>query len=1057
MTEGGAPPGRFEPALAETDAESFVRRALGLLEASFRDLALIALADWERTGLVSRELYLPITALQRPAWGSWNGLLAALRKARRTVLAGGSAPDRARVDGARQLARVLGYLDEPSGVDLATLAAVLHAEAPRRPRVADALTLPITLRNRIAHDQPAPADPWWIETARPLRELLAWQDEHTPTALFGGRPAPWFSESRAFVGLAPDFAVRYAGPAETPVLDSATTPALLAAFKRLLGAAESEERDLKRLLARMAPEEVKGVLLGDYLVGRPAGEGGFARVHVAHQVSTGRRVALKILDDSANEEDRARFQQEAAFLSRFAHPNIVSVLGYGEDAWSPPRAPEVASALGKEAWFRAFEEGKRRKCYIALEWIQGKTLEDVFTHGPRPGERVLAEWLRQGAEALAVIHASGVVHRDVKPANLMVTDEGVIKLMDFGIARRAGTDATRRTQRGTVLGTKAYMSPEQLRSRQAEAEVGPATDVYSLAATFYELLTGQRLYEHDARTTAEVTTSKLRGEPPARPRVLVRGLPWELETILLGALAAEVSQRYASAEALARDVRHFLLDEPIEKRRPSLPRRARLAYRRNRTVTNVVLGALAVIFGGGALSIVRIRAAQKLAEENARVATENAAEADRQRKIAQTNEESARASERTAQANEKEANKQRARADAERVGAEDALKEATAQRDHLKQLLESLASELQLAARGNAGAARELTRKIKEQFLNATREDLAVFPTGVIEAVLSDATISPGERFHLLQIVRTMEEGHVFIGPDRLLEIAVEARPSTPLLRRAALELSLRSLEAGGTLLDDGVAALVSLSRSEDDRESSRAVILLAEGKTLSGKAAFANEAVPEALRARVARALERSTDPEVLAALVWLEGRDARAPDESRRYVGRLDSVPFEALAPALLDCIDRPRPLDDPTPYVAWRRLGVATAGAQLDLTGPPEERAERLAPVRLAVFSRVTGVREDPEALANDLSSPDVNKRRRALRLLSELRRPCFAPLVTESVLDRLAGQDPDPGLNVVRHLRVRQLVDPHERLGSSGDQLEADPTQWRKYDRRGDPSW
>ena len=598
--------GRFGEALGQSDPEAFVRSALGLLEASFRELALVALADWDRTGLVSHELYLPVTALQRPSWGSWNGLVAALRKARRAVLASGQPADRAKVEKGR-LASVLGYLDEPAELELAPLAAAVHAQAPKRPRVADALTLPITLRNRIAHDQPGPKDPIWESAAPALRALVEWLDGRTPIALLGDHPAPWFSNDRAFVGLANDFSVRYAAAGKPSELDPTATPAVLSAFKRLLGAGESEERDLKKLLVRLAPEEIKGVLLGDYLVGRPVGEGGFARVHVAHQVSTGRRVALKILDDSANEEDRARFQQEAAFLSRFAHPNIVAVLGYGEDAWSPPREPEVSSALSKEPWFKAFADGKPRKCYIALEWIQGKTLDAIFQEGPRPGQRVLAEWFRQAAGALAIIHASGVIHRDVKPANLMVTEDGVLKLMDFGIARRVGPDATKRTQRGTVLGTKAYMSPEQLRSRTAEAEIGPATDVYSLAATFYELFTGTRLYEHDKRTTEEVATSKLEGDAPVRPRATVRGLPWELETILLGGLSTELSQRYASAEALARDVRHFLADEAIEKKRPSVLRRARLAYRRNRAITNVVALALLVLLGGGTVSSLLIQ------------------------------------------------------------------------------------------------------------------------------------------------------------------------------------------------------------------------------------------------------------------------------------------------------------------------------------------------------------------------------------------------------------------------------------------------------------------
>src|SRR5205823_3848878 len=117
---------------------------------------------------------------------------------------------------------------------------------------------------------------------------------------------------------------------------------------------------------------------------------------------------------------------------------------------------------------------------------------------------------------------------------------------------------------------------------------GPAADVYGLCATFYELITGTRLFRHDRETEQTVNTRKL-GEPhPERPRRLVSRLPWELDTILIGGLEREVSDRYRSAAALQRDVELFLVDKPIEYRRPSLGRRARLFYRRNRTLVNVV-------------------------------------------------------------------------------------------------------------------------------------------------------------------------------------------------------------------------------------------------------------------------------------------------------------------------------------------------------------------------------------------------------------------------------------------------------------------------------------
>jgi serine/threonine protein kinase len=134
---------------------------------------------------------------------------------------------------------------------------------------------------------------------------------------------------------------------------------VLLAFQRLSGRSDAQEKDFRRLLARLAPEEIKGVLLGDYLLGRPAGRGGFATVHVGVQLRTGRRVAIKVLDDGLPESARARFQQEAVYLSRMAHPNIVGVIGYGEGPWSPPRLID----LGSEAWYREFARSSPVKSY----------------------------------------------------------------------------------------------------------------------------------------------------------------------------------------------------------------------------------------------------------------------------------------------------------------------------------------------------------------------------------------------------------------------------------------------------------------------------------------------------------------------------------------------------------------------------------------------------------------------------------------------------------------------------------------------------------------------
>src|SRR5262249_50680014 len=150
--------------------------------------------------------------------------------------------------------------------------------------------------------------------------------------------------------------------------------------------------------------------LGDFLVGRRVGRGGFADVHLGRQLSTGRKVAIKILHDGRPPEEITRFQREAAYLAQFNHPNIVQVLGFGQAVWIAP-PPDVD--LTGEEWFQSFKTSAPLKTYIALEWIEGRTLEEVYqtakkNAAERPSVRTLADWFAQAAGALAPVHALGI-------------------------------------------------------------------------------------------------------------------------------------------------------------------------------------------------------------------------------------------------------------------------------------------------------------------------------------------------------------------------------------------------------------------------------------------------------------------------------------------------------------------------------------------------------------------------------------------------------------------------------------------------------------------------
>ena len=455
------------------------------------------------------------------------------------------------------------------------------------------LVLAITIRNELAHGDPT--DAWIEETASALDALVRFTGErlHVPADIAPGWPAPWFTATpdgvAVFTGLDDDGA-RYAPWAGGLVVRPGADSEVLASIGRLTGAEAVERDKLRRQLGQLAPEELQGVLLDDFLVGRKLGEGGFGTVHLARQLSTGRQVAVKLLHAGLGEEVKARFAQEARLLAQFDHPNIVRVIGSGEAVW---RVPRDFSPAG-QPWFDELAGSPRRRCWLAMEWVRGRTLEEVY-RSERPPVAALADWMRQSAEALEAVHAAGLVHRDVKPSNLMVSERGLVKLMDFGVARSQSEERTLYTETGRQLGSPPYMSPEQLRARDADAEVGPLSDVYSLCATFYELFTRHRLYAHETTDARTVEAKKLTGELPARPRALLATLPWEIETIVMGGLEPLAADRYRSTGALARDLRHVAVNEPIEYRRPSLVRRAVLAYRRNRVVVISTAAVLAVI------------------------------------------------------------------------------------------------------------------------------------------------------------------------------------------------------------------------------------------------------------------------------------------------------------------------------------------------------------------------------------------------------------------------------------------------------------------------------
>lgn len=330
---------------------------------------------------------------------------------------------------------------------------------------------------------------------------------------------------------------------------------------------------------RAASEAVPPARLGDFRILREVGRGGMGVVYEAEQISLRRRVAVKVLRFGAVADETAlqRFQREAETVAHLHHTNIVPIFAIGA------------------------EDGVR---YYAMQFIEGRDLADLVRRsaagpaGAAPlAPRQIADWGLQAAEALAHAHQRGVIHRDIKPSNLILDHEGRIWLTDFGLARRV--DDVALSVAGALLGTPRYMSPEQ--ARASKEPVDHRTDIYSLGATLYELATGRPIFE--ANTAHEVLSQILNHEPRV-PRQLRPDLPRDLETIIVKCLAKEAAQRYATAQALADDLRAFLEGRPIAARAPSLPQRVgRWArkHRRTSTVAAFSAGVALVLAVGGYL------------------------------------------------------------------------------------------------------------------------------------------------------------------------------------------------------------------------------------------------------------------------------------------------------------------------------------------------------------------------------------------------------------------------------------------------------------------------
>lgn len=355
--------------------------------------------------------------------------------------------------------------------------------------------------------------------------------------------------------------------------------------------AELDRSPASRLEAAI-PERV-----GSFEVVRVLGEGGMGVVYEARQDTPRRSVALKMLRSGfVTPELLARFRDEAEVLGWLDHPGIARVFGAG-----------TADLFGSEV------------PYIAMELVDGVRVDDHIAR-TQPSITARLELIADLAETVHHAHLKGVVHRDLKPANVLITADGSIKVLDFGIARitegdlSAATDHTRHTRTGELLGTLPYMSPEQVSADPSRVDV--RSDVYSLGVMAYELLAGRRPLDVSTASLPEALRAITEDEPTRLGLVDPR-LAGDVELVVGKALAKRSDRRYSSADGFARDLRRIVANEPVRAHPPSRAYRVARFTRRHRGLVVGLCCAGVILIAGTGLATTQYLGKLELLERRA--------------------------------------------------------------------------------------------------------------------------------------------------------------------------------------------------------------------------------------------------------------------------------------------------------------------------------------------------------------------------------------------------------------------------------------------------------
>ena len=328
--------------------------------------------------------------------------------------------------------------------------------------------------------------------------------------------------------------------------------------------------------------------IGSFKVIRKLGAGAMGTVYHAVQDNPQRDVAVKVMKPgTVTRNALSRFQFEAQVLANLNHPIIAQIYEAG-----------------------TFNDGAGERPYFAMEFIsEARELDDWISLKELDLQGKL-ELFRAICSGVEYGHRHGIIHRDLKPENILVDSTGQPKIIDFGVARSAETDArgTLVTEAGRLIGTLQYMSPEQVELNPDELDT--RSDVYSLGLIFYEMICEERPYDLSRQTMHEATRLIIEAVPPP-PSTFQRRLRGDLETIALKALEKDRERRYGSAQAFADDIRRYQEHEPIEARPPSISYRFRKIVRKHRTAAVAAMIVLLVIIAGGIISVIGWREADR--------------------------------------------------------------------------------------------------------------------------------------------------------------------------------------------------------------------------------------------------------------------------------------------------------------------------------------------------------------------------------------------------------------------------------------------------------------